>query len=72
MKNLIKPVSQKRAKIILDQMKNSVYEIYKKYDDFKIGIGFFCYIKYKNKNIPVLVMNCIDSYLENRGNISND
>ena len=50
-----KPVTEKCTKIILEQMNNSIYKINTKENDFSTWI--FCLIKYKNKNIPVLITN---------------
>ena len=36
-------------------MNNSIYRINTKKNEFRTGI--FCLIKYKNKNIPVLITN---------------
>ena len=55
MENYSEPVTQKCTKIILEQMNNSIYKINIKENDFRTGI--FCLIKYKNKNIPVLITN---------------
>ena len=38
------------------QMKDSIYTIYKQDGITELGVGFFCYIKYENKNIPVLII----------------
>ena len=49
------PITQNCTKIILEQMNNSIYKINTKENYFITG--FFCLIKYKNKNIPVLITN---------------
>ena len=49
------PVTQNYTRIILEQMNNSIYKINTKENDFRTG--FFCHIKYKNKNIPALITN---------------
>ena len=41
------PVSQSCLEKILDQTKNSIYQIYRNDGKTILGIGFFCYIKYK-------------------------
>ena len=48
--------SQKSIDEMSNQMKNSIYTIYKQDGITELGIGFFCYIKYENKNIPVLII----------------
>ena len=48
-----KPISKSCTKVILEQMENSFCKIEGK--DKKFGIGFFCYIKAQNNNIPVLI-----------------
>ena len=55
MEKYSEPVTQDCTKIILEQMNNSIYKINTKENDFITG--FFCLIKYKNKNIPVLISN---------------
>ena len=51
------PVSQACLETILDQMKNSIYQIYRSDEKTIIGIGIFCYIKYDIKKIPVVIIN---------------
>ena len=51
MENYPKPMSKKCIQQILYQMNNSIFKISEK------EIGFFCSIKYENKNIPVIVIN---------------
>jgi len=48
--------SQKSIYEMTNQMKNSIYTIYKQDGKTELGVGFFCYIKYENKNIPVLII----------------
>ena len=50
-----KIISIEGTKKILEQMENSVCKIYK--TDGKKGTGFFCNIKYENKEIPVMMTN---------------
>ena len=57
-----KAVSKQSTKKILDQINNSLYKLNGKY------VGFFCYIKYKNHNIPVLITTC--KILEEDNNIN--
>ena len=52
-----KSVSKKCHQIILDQMNNSICTIINNKE-----IGFFCYIKYKNNKIPVIIIN---NYINN-------
>ena len=59
------PVSQSCIEEILNQMKNSIYAIKSKSE---VGIGFFCYIKNKDKNIPVIIINNHDFYKEEDNN----
>ena len=51
--NYPKLITKDRLKNILDQMTNSICEIINK--EKKYDIGFFIYIKHKNKKIPVLM-----------------
>ena len=55
-----KPLTKGCNKKIFEQMSNHFYKINKKQGDYEIG--FFCYINYKNKKIPVLMSrnNIID------------
>ena len=55
MKDYPEPISKQCLKIILEQMDNQIYKIYERKE--KNEIGFFCNIKYENKNIPVLITN---------------
>ena len=52
-----KSVSIYKTKKIFEQMEKSIYKIH--YEKGKYSIGFFCYIKNENKNIPVLIMDKI-------------
>ena len=63
MKDFPKPLSKQCITKILDQMNNLFYKINKKAEKFDIGI--FCYIKYSNKKIPILIIN---NYLDNNDN----
>ena len=55
MDNYPKSVTKSQTQIIFNQMNNSFYKIQGK--DNKFGIGIFCKIKIKNKNIFVLMTN---------------
>ena len=57
MKAYPEPVSQACLEKILTQMKNSIYQIYRNDGKTILGIGFFCYIKYEEKEIPVVIIN---------------
>ena len=48
-----KAISKQCTKEILSQMESGFCQIKGKDDEF--WIGFFCYIKNQNKNIPVLI-----------------
>ena len=50
-----KPMTKHCLSKILDQMNNSLYKINEK--DGKFETGFFCYVKIKEKTIPVLIIN---------------
>ena len=63
MKDFPKPLPKQCITKILDQMNNLFYKINKKAEKFDIGI--FCYIKYSNKKIPILIIN---NYLDNNDN----
>ena len=58
MKNFFpKSISKEGIKKIYEQLDNLIYKINEK--DSNLGIGFFCYIKYKDKKIPALIIsNC--------------
>ena len=72
MTEYLKPITKQSLKIILNQMENSFYKINEKEGEF--DIGFFCYLKYKNKAIPVLITsnNAINAELNNTIKISNN
>ena len=55
MKNYPKPVTKSSHKIIMNYLDNSIYKI--KIGESKYGVGFFCYIKCHNNNIPVFITN---------------
>ena len=57
MKAYPEPISQACFEKILDQMKNSIYQVYRSDGKTILGIGFFCIIKYKDKKIPVVIIN---------------
>ena len=61
MKECSNSISIQCAKKILEQMNNSIYKINE--NNGKFDIGFFCHIKYKNKDIPVLITNNQHIYL---------
>ena len=70
MDNYPKSVTKSQTQIIFNQMNNSFYKIQGK--DNKFGIGVFCKIKIKNKNILALVTkyNLIDEiYIEQNNGI---
>ena len=48
-----KPITLKSARTIVVQMENYIYKI--KDNEGNKGKGFFCHIKYENKNFPVLI-----------------
>ena len=54
----IEPISYEKAKKILEQLEKCICRIelgieIKK--DNQFGSGFFCFIRYKNKKLPVLI-----------------
>ena len=55
MENYPNSVNKESHKKIMNYLDNSIYKIKRK--DGKFGIGFFCYIKYHNRKIPVLITN---------------
>ena len=56
MENYPKSVTKRCTQTILDQMNNNyIYKIQEK--DGNFSNGFFCHIKYQNKNIPVVIIN---------------
>ena len=76
MKQYPKPVTKQSTLRIIQQIDNAVCKFNEKDNNF--GIGFFCYIRYHNKNIPVLVTtygtinenylqnnNCINVFIKN-------
>ena len=67
----LKPVSIEQTEIILEQMKNSIYII--KGKEKELNLGFFCHIKYNNKDIPVLITSyqiINERYLSNNDKIN--
>ena len=60
-------ISKLCTKTILDQMNKSLYKI--EYEKRKFITGFFCHIKYENKNIPVLITNYQALYIEKNKDI---
>ena len=50
-----KPITNYYLTKILDQMNNSFCKINEKDGNFEIG--FFCYVKIREKKIPVLIIN---------------
>ena len=58
MEDYSKPVNKHITEEILNQMNNTFYIINQK-DEI---IGFFCYIKFKNKKIPTIIIN---KYIKN-------
>ena len=58
MEDFPKSVTKKCTQVILNQMNNNfIYKI--KEEDGNLLNGFFCHIKYQNKNIPVVIINNI-------------
>ena len=56
MEDYPKSVTKRCTQTILDQMNNNfIYKIQEK--DGNFSNGFFCHIKYQNKNIPVVIIN---------------
>ena len=56
MEDYPKSVTKRCTQTILDQMNNNfIYKI--KEEDGNYSNGFFCHIKYQNKNIPVVIIN---------------
>ena len=65
-----KPVTKNITQIILNQIDNSIYIINEKRGKF--FIGFLCYIKCQNKNIPVLITSyegINEKYISNNNSI---
>ena len=60
MKCFPKSCSLKCTKKILEQMTNSFYKVYITDRKSEIGKGFFCYIKYENKKIPIFILNNLE------------
>ena len=58
MEDYSKPVNKHITEEILNQMNNTFYIINQKDET----IGFFCYIKFKNKKIPTIIIN---NYIKN-------
>ena len=57
MENIPKHVTKRCHKNILEQMNNSIRSI-----NLRNDLGFFCYIRYENKNIAVIIIN---NYINN-------
>ena len=71
MEDYPKPVSKQCTEKILKQIDNSIFKIKDKNGQFHIG--FLCYVKYKNKNIPVLITKykiINEKYLANNHSIN--
>ena len=71
MEDYPKPVSKQCTKTIFKQMDNSICIIKEERDIFHIG--FLCYIKNENKNIPVLITTykiINEKYLANKNRIN--
>jgi len=50
-----RPVTKKVTQKILNQMTNSIFKI--QANKGEIDICYFCYIKYQDKDIPVVIVN---------------
>jgi len=55
MEKYLNSVTKESPQKIMNYLDNSIYKIKRK--DGKFGIGFFCYIKYHNRKIPILITN---------------
>ena len=66
----LKPITKQSMEIIIEQMNNAFYQFENTNDQY--GICFFFYIKYNDKNIPVMMTNyhiINENYLSNNKNI---
>ena len=64
-------ISEECTRKILNQMENSIYLI--KGKEKELNLGFFCHIKYNNKDIPVLITSyqiINERYLSNNDKIN--
>ena len=71
MEKYLNSVTKESHQKIMNYLDNSIYKIKRK--DGKYGIGFFCYIKYDNRNFPVLITNykiIDDNYYHEYNNIN--
>ena len=55
MVEFLKPITKQITQTILEQMSYSICQIQNGNDE--LGIGYFCYIKYENFKIPVVIIN---------------
>ena len=55
MEKYLNSVTKESHQKIMNYLDNSIYKIKRK--DGKYGIGFFCYIKYHNRKIPLIIIN---------------
>ena len=53
----LKPITKNSLKKIFDQMTNSLFTINE--EEIECDIGFFCYIRIENNNIPIMIINKI-------------
>ena len=66
------PVSYESTNKILEQMKSYICKIMPQKDKNIFDTGFFCFINYKNKKMPVMITNnhVMDQNLLNNEKIS--
>ena len=65
------PAKIQNTEKIVDQMKNCIYTI--KSNNDKTGIAIFSFIKYRNKQIPIVITNyeiINEEYIANNNNIN--
>ena len=66
-------ISSEQLSFILEQLRKCICKVYRDVDKNSFSTGFFCFIPYNNKKLPVLIVNnhLIDeNYIENKGAIS--
>ena len=71
MREYPQPAKIQNTEKIVDQMKNCIYKI--KSNNDKTGIAIFSFIKYRNKQIPIVITNyeiINEEYIANNNNIN--
>ena len=73
LKNYPDIISSKQLSLIIEQLRKCICKVYNDGPKHFISTGFFCFIPYNNKKLPVLIVNnhLIDeNYIKNNGVIT--